>query len=218
MSKRQAILAERQYCVETLRGLKQSEWLAMTLCDGWTIEDLAAHLIVRERGGLGARAGIVLPFWYSKHEIAIQQMKHIGHKQLIHRLAKPPAWIPLFGPNLVEFYIHNEDVLRGELKRKRQLPELVEQELASFVPLLSRFAWRRVEGAFRLVLHDSFTNEVHEQVIGRAHHGVDVPELRLTGRPGEFLLLFMGRARAARLQVEGDMAARRIYEAADIGV
>lgn len=217
MSKREVILAERAYFVHTLRGLKAAEWQAMTLCDGWTAEDLAAHLLVRERGGLLARTGIILPFLHQKHDAAIVKMKQIGHAEMLKRLAKPPAWIPMVGFNVIEFFVHNEDLLRGDLKRTRKLDESLEAALSGFVPLLSRLAWRRVEGAFNLVMHDAFRDEVHEQTIGRPR-GNDIPELRLTGRPGEFILLFMGRARSAQLQIEGDVAARRIYDAADIGV
>lgn len=217
MSKRTIIEAERQFFVDTLAKLTSKQWQAQTLCDGWDIEDLAAHLLVRERGGLLARSGIVLPFLHHQHDAAIVKMKSIGHAELIRRLSKPPAWVPRLGFNVIEFFVHNEDLLRGDLHRTRKLSPELEAALSGYLPTLARFAFRRVVGPFVLIMHDTAADEVHEQVIGRGQ-SVDLPELRLEGPPGEFVLLFMGRGRHAKLKLEGDRAAREIYKVADVGV
>lgn len=217
MTKREVILAERAFLVDTLRGLQARQWQAETLCAGWTIEDLAAHLLVRERGGILARSGIVLPFLHHRHDAAIVKMKHNSHEELLRRLEKPPAWIPLLSFNVIEFYVHNEDVLRGGLQRTRKLSDELESALSDFVPVLSKLAFRRVVGSFRLVMHDTVADQIHEQVIGRGA-ATELPELRLEGPPGEFIMLFMGRGRQARLKQEGDRSAREIYKVADIGL
>lgn len=217
MSKRDVVLAERAYFVDTLRKLKPREWRSATLCADWDVEDLAAHLIVRERGGLLARSGIVLPFLHHRHDVAIEKMKQVGHAELIHRLAKPPAWVPRVSFNIIEFYVHNEDLLRGDLRRTRKLSDELESALSGFVPLLSKVAFRRVVGPFRLIMHDTVADEIHEQMIGKGQ-AEELPELRLEGPPGEFILLFMGRGLQAKLKKEGDRSALEIYKVADVGI
>lgn len=81
MSKKDIILAERAFFVKTLKGLKQSEWRADTLCAGWDVEDLAAHLIVRERGNIPARAGIVVPFYTTSMMLRLRKRKESGMRK-----------------------------------------------------------------------------------------------------------------------------------------
>lgn len=216
LSKKDIILAERAFFVETLKGLKKAEWQADTLCAGWNVEDLAAHLIVRERGSMTARAGIVMPFLHHKHDAAIVKMKQIGHKKLIEKLEQPPAWVKRLPFNVIEFYVHNEDLLRGKLGRSRVVSDELEAALSGFVPQLARFAFRRVSGGFRLVIHDESSGETHERSIGK--QVAASPELEISGRAGELILLFMGHGKHAKVRVAGSDEAKRLYRLADVGV
>lgn len=214
---RDIILEERAFFVATLKGLKTSEWQVPTLCDGWDVEDLAAHLIVRERGSLLARAGIVLPFLHHKHDAAIRLMKHRPHAELIVLLAKPPAWVPRLGANVIEFFVHNEDLLRGGLGRRREISSELEAKLSDFVPQLARFAFRRVTGPLEFSLRDESSGHELTRRIGRAADGKYV-HLEIAGTSPELILLMMGRGRHARVKVSGDPEAKDLYKLADIGV
>lgn len=216
MSTQDIILSERRFFVETLKGLKSAEWQADTLCAGWTVEDLAAHLVVRERGGIMARLGIVLPFLHHKHNAAIRKTKQKSHAKLIKILERPPFWVKKFPLNIIEFYVHNEDLLRGGLKRKRVLPDELEQALSGYLPQLMRLAFRKVSGGFDLIVHDETAGEVYKRQIGRTVE--KAPELELSGTAGELMLLFAGRGRHAKVRVSGSAEARRLYTMADIGL
>lgn len=216
MSTQDIILSERQFLVETLKELKSVEWRANTLCVGWTVEDLAAHLIVRERGGLAARVGIVLPFLHHKHDAAILKTKQKSHAELIKILDTPPFWVKKLAFNIIEFFVHNEDLLRGELKRKRVLSDGLEQALSRYVPQLMRLAFRKVSGGFDLIVRDETTGEAYHRHIGRTAERV--PELELSGSSGELVLLFMGRGKQANVRVAGTAEAKRLYAVADVGL
>jgi uncharacterized protein (TIGR03085 family) len=216
MSSQAIILSERQFFVETLKGLKPAEWRTSTLCAGWNVEDLAAHLIVRERGGLVARLGIVLPFLHHKHDASIRKTKQKSHNELIKILAEPPFWVKRFPFNVIEFFVHNEDLLRGELKRKRVLSDELEQALSGYVPQLMRLAFRKVSGGFDLVVHDETVGAVYRRHFGSVAESM--PELELTATAGELVLLFAGRGRHAKVRVSGSAEAKRLYAIADIGL
>lgn len=214
---RDLVIAEREYFVSTLKSLKSRDWLVPTLCDGWTAEDLAAHLIVRERGNLIARAGIVLPFLHHKHDAAVKMMKHRPHAELIVLLSKPPAWVPRLRANIIEFYVHNEDLLRGGLKRRREVSAELEAALSSFVPMLARFAFRRVTGPLEFVLRDESSGQEITRRKGKTKAGEYV-HLEIAGPSTELILLMMGRGRHAKVKVSGSHEARDLYRLADIGV
>lgn len=49
----QAVATERASLVELLRPLPHSEWDHTSLCAGWRVRDVVAHLILSARSGLG---------------------------------------------------------------------------------------------------------------------------------------------------------------------
>lgn len=213
---RQQILEERKYLVEVLANLEPPQWQLKTLCARWTIEDLAAHLIVRERGGALARTGIFVPRFHRRHASAMAGVKGLGHEKMIAQLERPPAWVGLFPPNIIEFFVHNEDLIRGELQRRRALSDELEDVLSSYIEVLSGLAFRRVAGAFELIVHDKNSRSEIWKTVGRGPK--QNIELEITGRPGELVLLFMGRGRHADVEVSGDAEARKFYELADVGI
>lgn len=50
----QAVAAERASLVELLRSLPESGWEQTSLCAGWRVRDVVAHLIMSADSGLGA--------------------------------------------------------------------------------------------------------------------------------------------------------------------
>ncbi len=111
--------AERAALVEDLRGLDHRRWEEPSLCAGWTVHDVVAHLVDTART---TRVGFVLGLLSSGFDFDRQNAhgvaRHRGTtpEETLERLARaaprrstPPA--PL-DSRLVEEVVHGEDVRR----------------------------------------------------------------------------------------------------------
>lgn len=91
---------------------------ATTLCEGWTTEDLAAHLVVRENDPLAA-PGILLGGVAGRlTERAMERARGRGYHWMIDRLRGGPPWGPMRlavvdRSNLMEWFVHHEDARRA---------------------------------------------------------------------------------------------------------
>lgn len=92
---------------------------APTLCAGWTIRDLAAHLVVRESRP-DAASGILLPSLASYTARVQRSIAQRPFPDLVDQVrANPPWWsvfsLPWLGAkiNTMEFLVHHEDVRRA---------------------------------------------------------------------------------------------------------
>ena len=215
MNYERLILGERMYLAKLLRGLTDKQWRAATLCEGWDIEDLVAHIIVRDRGPLLARAGIVMPALHSHHEAAIRAQKQASHQILIDKIEHIPWWGKKLSFNVIEFFVHNEDILRAKLKRRRDVSDELYTGLAALLPGIARLALRKFDAKIRVTLVDAVTGEL---IVARSGRGADSHELTLTAEAPEFVMLFMGRGRVADITVDGDHAALEAYKHAQIGL
>ena len=200
---------ERLDLCALLAGLSAEEWQAATLDAGWTVEDLAAHIVVRERHLLAnlrallfrGRAGL-------GPEALLAREKARGHAALLSALrTMPPLFFRLPGPvargNLAEAYIHHEDIRRGALRRPRQLPADLQQALWAALPLLGRRGLRQVPVAGRLTIEWP-DRERRVVAVGRGRHQVGVSAMAtLSGEPGELLLWLTGRKAAAQVELDG---------------
>ena len=89
--------------------------LAPTMCDGWNVGDLAAHLWIREHKpaslpGIGSQR-----FAELTRRIQTEALHLKGFPALVMELRRP-GWVmrPLDGiVNAVEFFVHHEDVLHA---------------------------------------------------------------------------------------------------------
>ncbi len=98
--------------------------MAPTACEGWTAQDLAAHLWVREHRP-DALPGIGLSrFAPHTERVQAEALHRKGFDGLLEDLAQPPAIVRLLDPlvNGVEYYIHHEDVLRPQGERVQLQP------------------------------------------------------------------------------------------------
>jgi uncharacterized protein (TIGR03085 family) len=88
---------------------------APTLNEGWTVLDLAAHLVAREHDLWGG-PGIVLGGPMAKlTDLAMARRRRQGLERLVSILRRgEPLWFRLApaGTQLNEFFIHHEDVRR----------------------------------------------------------------------------------------------------------
>ncbi|RJO74749.1 TIGR03085 family protein [Nocardia panacis] len=162
---------------------------APTRCGSWTVRELAAHLVVRERRP-DAAPGIMVPALAG--HLAAVQASYAGRPfaDLLEQIRTgPPWWSPLRPVdalvNTAEYFVHHEDVRRGAPGwRPRELPAADEAQLWRTLRRMAALSYRRAPVS--VVLR---TPEGDELVAG-AKSGAAVT---LTGPPSELLLYTMGR-------------------------
>ncbi|MET8948623.1 TIGR03085 family metal-binding protein [Streptomyces sp. NPDC004542] len=189
---------------------------APTLCEGWRTRDLAAHVVVRERRP-DAAGGALLKALAPRLERVTAEYAAKPYEELIQLIRTGP---PRFSPfqlkqideaaNVVEFYVHAEDVRRAQSGwGTRELDAVFQDAL-----------WSRLERTARLVGRGSPTGLVLRRPDGRtvvAHRGA--PVVTVTGEPSELLLFAFGRQSAAKVGVEGDEdAITRLQESKRLGI
>ena len=181
---------------------------AATLCTPWTVQDLLAHLVIRESRpdvlpGLGARGGPL-----ARHTGSVQRdvARDSSLEELAERVRSGPApWWPTRlrvlddAVNTAELAIHHEDMVRAQptweptvLDRRTQL-----------------VLWRTLTTAGRLHYRSAPVGVVavaEGEVHGRAALRGPRPgggTVVLRGTPLELILHAFGRTGVARLRVEG---------------
>ncbi len=195
MSKKEFVQAERQYTLDLLQKLSPKQWHASTLCNGWTVEDIVAHLVARERSTY-SDIGLVLPSLHYIHDKKINSIKAKGHDYILKKLAHYPWWMPAIA-NTAEFYIHNEDILRGELQMQRPRPSKEAGEIL----------WKALHGITKIrkdLVADLGSVQIENIQTGAVltienkHADKDTV---IAGLPGELLLFVYGRRSAAKVKI-----------------
>lgn len=190
---------------------------APTLSGAWTTADLAAHLVVRERDPLGAPGILIPPLAGLTEKRMRAELDRHGYAGTVARVRSGPPFGPMripavrYAVNLVEFFVHHEDVRRangGERRGDRpDLDDALWNLLGRLAPLMVRKA--RVKAAhLRLVTPDG-----RERLVGSAGS-----EVVLSGRPSELVLELYGRRSVAEVAYEGPDAAVAAVRAAEFGV
>ncbi|MGY1946761.1 maleylpyruvate isomerase family mycothiol-dependent enzyme [Nocardia asiatica] len=122
--------AERHGVADFLDDLDDHEWTADSLCPGWTVHDVLAHLTLSNRVTLGATlAGVVRARgnWNRMTErMARDRARRYAPAELIAQLREGAGWTrraPGAGPldPLVDTMIHGQDIARP-LGRQRVVP------------------------------------------------------------------------------------------------
>ncbi|MBB5933529.1 TIGR03085 family metal-binding protein [Streptomyces zagrosensis] len=188
---------------------------APTLCGDWTTRDLAAHVVVRERRS-DAAAGLLIKPLAARLARVQGEFAAKPYEELIQLIRTGP---PRFSPfalkqvdeaaNIVEFYVHAEDVRRAQ-------PDWTPRELD---PVFSSTLWSRVERVARALARKSPVGLVVRIPDGRtavARKGT--PVVTVTGDPAEVLLFLYGRQDAARVEVTGDKEAVTRAREASLGL
>jgi len=178
---------------------------APTLCEGWSTDDLAAHLVVRERHPTAA-GGIMIPALEPRTERFMEREKQGGYARLVDRVRNGPPLGPFAVPglrtllNLQEYVVHHEDVRRANgLGPRTDRPELDEA------------LWGNLKRGARLMLR-----KVHGATVRLQRPGGDAittghgPEAVVTGEPVDLLLYLFGRDAAAQVEITGDPEAQQI--------
>ena len=177
---------ERAQLVTTMRDAGPD---APTLCGEWTVRDLAAHLVIRERR-LDAAPGIMIP---ALAGYTARRQQHLTDTtqwpELLDMVASgPPLYSPfkLLDPlvNTTEMFIHHEDVRRAGLGwQPRSLDGDLESALRRQVRLGARLSLSRAPATVTLQDSDGST-------LASAGKG---PQCTVTGSAPELLLFLSGR-------------------------
>jgi len=195
-----------------------------TLCDGWQTGDLAAHLVLRERrpdAGAGVMGG---PLAGYTERVQTRLIERTSFPRLLELIRTGPPRLSLFALpgaderlNLVEYFVHHEDVLRAQPGFE---PRPISRELADLLWVrlpLARLMLRRAPVGVELVRVDTASPAAHTPDQGgngrvRITVKARTPLVTVSGEPAELTLWVMGRTSAARVQFDGndsDVAALR---------
>ena len=191
---------------------------APTLCSPWTTADLAAHLVIRERRP-DLAPGIWMPPLAGRLEDGQADYAAKPWPELVELVRSgPPSWSPTQlasvddAVNFVEFFIHHEDVLRGDGRSARD----------ASVPLREQKAlWKTLKRMGKAVLPPQ-----------PRRRGAGAPDGKTARRPGrdrprhgdpaweasELVLAAYGRRRVADLEVTGSDEAVEALWAAPLGL
>lgn len=210
MSASEILRAERAAMCDTFDAVGPT---APTLCDGWQTADLAAHLIVREHRP-DAMPGVLMGGPFAKHTANLmEQAKAKGYDAMVATLRAGPPLLYRVGPgafaNVVENWIHHEDVRRANGHGPRPSDAEVDAFLWRTLGLSGRMAARKVK-PFGLELD---AGEGRHRVARDAD-----PRVVLRGAPGEMVLYLAGRKDAAKLDLDGPEDAVRALREAKFGV
>jgi uncharacterized protein (TIGR03085 family) len=210
MSATDVLLKERQALCDTLAETGPD---APTLDDGWLTADLAAHVLAREKRP-DAAPGLVLPGPFARHmQKVMEEFKAKGYDTMIAMLRQGPPRFFRMGPmaplNVVENWIHHEDVRRANGQGPRPADAEVDEILWDSLKTSTLLARRRIKGA-GLVLR---TSEGRERIVKQAE-----PLVTVTGAPGELVLFMSGRQEAADVRYDGTPEAIALIRATKLGI
>jgi uncharacterized protein (TIGR03083 family) len=190
-----AIDGHRRTLVDLLAGLPEEEWSRPSLCDGWTVRDVAAHLALQNAT------------WAMMPRTLIDLVRHGGMNGAIRamacRHAEEPAdvivaeirdrigvWRPLptvtFRETVIDYLVHGADIalpLGRSLEMPRDLAVIAADRVWSSPRM---FHARKNLAGYRLVADDvPWTAGEGHQVTGP----ISALLLLLTGRPAALAYL-----------------------------
>ena len=130
------IHAERQAMVETLSSLSAEQWAAPSWCEGWTVQDTAAHIVAAAEQTPSNFYKELIQAGFRFHvftDRAAKRLSSAGPDELVRRLQArtsttnhPPAPVMAM---LGEIVVHGEDIGRP-LGLRRRPPDAVLVALA----------------------------------------------------------------------------------------
>jgi len=201
---------ERSALVATLR---QADADAPTLCEGWDVRRLLAHLVQREQQFIAnVTDGLSRPKPGEEKNLsrlADEARSPEGFQALIDRFsAGPPPWSPMSWAgesiNLVEYVIHHEDIRRGgsDPAEPRALPQAETDSIFSRLPLFARVAFARSPVGVQLARPGKPAKVVKN----------GPTPVQITGEAIELALYVSGRRSAAQVDITGPPEAVAAFE------
>ena len=166
---------------------------APTLNEGWTTQDLAIHLLVRESKPAAA-PGIFIDALSGLTEEETQKQQSRPYEDVVREWAAgPPVWMkPLnTAMNTSEHFIHHEDVRRGGgVVEPREFSQAVNEQLFALAKRFGALTMRKAPVPVILTPPNLPPVTLADKA-GVAKRGDHV--LRVSGEPGELLLWVSGR-------------------------
>ena len=194
----QAIRSQRLAVADLLESLDSAEWERPSLCEGWTVRDVAAHLTLQQLGLLEGLAMFArAPGGMNRviREAARRQAARLSTEEIVARIRasadsrRHNAGVT-YRETLVDALVHSQDIARP---LGRTLPVPPDGAALAAERVWSRgwpfYPQRRLAG-LRLVATDG------GWAVG------DGPEIR--GTVGDLLLVLTGRGGAALEDLDGD--------------
>jgi uncharacterized protein (TIGR03085 family) len=196
-----------------------------TLCEGWSTADLAAHLVMRERRPDAAVGIAVGPLAAYTRRVQRRLAERTPYARLVQAIREgPPRLSPLRiadeQVNLVEFFVHSEDVRRA---RPGWEPRPISQDLSDALwhrLRMARFVLRKVPVGVEFARDDEPDPDrpggpagARVRITARAR----TPAVTVTGAPAELTLWALGRTAVARVRLDGSEDAVRGIRAATWG-
>jgi uncharacterized protein (TIGR03085 family) len=169
----------------------------LTLCEGWTTHHLAAHLKIREGGPVDFVRN-ALP----GDKAVDAAVESESYSDLVEHVRRGPAMLSLFAVpkagdllNTLEFFIHHEDVRRGEgTWEPRDLPTWVQDQIWGQVVTTAKLSMLR--SPRQLTLRRTDTGDEERVSKGSGSRVI-------AGAPGEVALYVSGRKAAALVDRSG---------------
>ncbi|HEX4660516.1 MAG TPA: TIGR03085 family metal-binding protein [Streptosporangiaceae bacterium] len=211
-----------------------------TLCEGWATLELAAHLVLREHrpdAGPGLLGG---PLAGYTGRVQRKLAERTPFPRLVETIRNGPPRLSVFAlpgmderVNLVEYFVHHEDVRRAQpdwepRELGKGLADALWQRLG-----VARFLLRKAPVGVELARDDKPDSEpgstsdlrgpkASPDASGR-HAGSRVritakartPVVTVTGPPGELTMWALGRTAAARVRLDGSEADVKALSTAD---
>ena len=193
---------------------------APTLCAGWTTGDLAAHLVLREHRP-DAAAGI-LGGPLAGYTARVQQRirERTPFPDLVRTIRSGPPLLSVLAlpgvderANMVEFFVHHEDVRRGAPGWEPRTISAGESDELWQRLRMARFMLRRAPVGVELAREDTGAD-------GRAYRITAknaTPVVTVIGSPAELTMWVMGRKSEARVRFDGTDAAVQALTGAGAG-
>jgi len=176
---------------------------AATLCEGWAVRDLVAHLLIRE-GSLLAAGIAVKPL----SGLLDREMRRVAARDFAQQVAKlrqgPPRLSPYAVPrldvmlNTLEYFVHQEDIRRAQSGwTARTHPDDDQKLLWSMVRTAGKGLTRRAPVG--VTIENSVTGSTVDL-------NASEPRVTVRGLPSEVVLFVFGRQRQAEVELVGDDA------------
>lgn len=132
----QLVQYERVGLVRDLAALDEDQWSQPSLCEGWSVREVAAHLVANARGTrFGFLADLARARFDFDRQNAMGVARELGEtfadtldglRAVTHRRTGPPVHVD---SRLVEEVVHGEDIRRPLRIVRRYQPEAVERAL-----------------------------------------------------------------------------------------
>jgi uncharacterized protein (TIGR03085 family) len=184
-----------------------------TLCEGWRTLDLAAHLVLREHrpdAGIGVLGG---PLARHTRHVQSALARRTPYPRLVEIVRNGPPRLSIFGipgadarVNLVEFFVHHEDVRRAQPGwEPRDLDPGLSEVLWNRLKM-ARFVLRKAPVGVELARDDrprpGATGPRRVRITAKAR----TPVVTITGTPAELTMWALGRTAAAKVRLDGSEA------------